>query len=111
MRAGRPRSPRLGRSIGKYDQLNIDAQDAQDCQDDGLLHWKPAPAMIVTLVSQGHGMKPTRERGRPARTRTGTASAISTTRLDRQRRRDRHFLNMDAQDAQDNQDGRLLHDL
>ena len=32
--------------------------------------------------------KATRERGRPARTFLGTASAISSTRLDRQRRQD-----------------------
>ena len=32
-----------------------------------------------------HGMKPTRERGRPARTGPGTALAICSTRVDRQR--------------------------
>ena len=40
------------------------------------------------LLRRRHGMKPTRERGRPARTFLGTASAISSTRLDRQRRQD-----------------------
>ena len=36
------------------------------------------------LVGRRQGMKPTRERGRPARTILGTASAISSTWLDRQ---------------------------
>ena len=40
------------------------------------------------LLRRRHGMKPTRERGRPARTRPGTASAISSTQLDRQRGQD-----------------------
>ena len=40
------------------------------------------------LLRRRHGVKPTRERGRPARTFLGTASAISSTRLDRQRRQD-----------------------
>ena len=92
MRAGRPRSPLLGRSIEKDYPLNMDAQDAQDYQDDGLLHWKPDPAMIVTLVSQGHGMRPTRERGRPARIMFGTASGISAARIGRRRRRESIFF-------------------
>ena len=40
------------------------------------------------LLRRRHGMKPPRERGRPARTSLGTASAISSTRVDRQRRQD-----------------------
>ena len=40
------------------------------------------------LLRRRHGMKPTRERGRPARTSPGTASGVSSTRLDRQRRQD-----------------------
>ncbi len=40
------------------------------------------------LVGRRQGMNPTRERGRDARTIIGTASAISSTRLDRQRRQD-----------------------
>ena len=40
------------------------------------------------LPRRRHGMRPTRERGRPARTRPGTASANPSIRLDRQRRRD-----------------------
>ena len=55
-------------------------------------------------------MTASRERGRPARTKPGTASAISPTRTDRQRRRGSiFFMNIDAQDAQDKQDERLLH--
>ena len=40
------------------------------------------------VLLRRHGMKPARERGRPARARLGTASAISSTRVDRQRRQD-----------------------
>ena len=40
------------------------------------------------LVGRRQRMKPTRERGRPARTILGTAWFISSTRLDRQRRQD-----------------------
>ena len=40
------------------------------------------------LPRRRHGKRPTWERGRPARTIIGTASAISSTWLDRQRRRD-----------------------
>ena len=38
------------------------------------------------LVRRCHGMEPTRERGRPARTIPGTASPISSTGINRQRR-------------------------
>ena len=40
------------------------------------------------VLRRRHGMKPTRERGRPARTSLGTASVNSSTRVDRQRRLD-----------------------
>ena len=40
------------------------------------------------LLRRPHRRRPTRERGRPARTILGTALAISSTRLDRQRRQD-----------------------
>ena len=51
-----------------------------------------------------------RERGRPARTMPGRAPAIAATWIERQRRRGiDFFMNMDAQDAQDKQDERLLH--
>ena len=40
------------------------------------------------LLRRRQGMKPTRERGRPARTRLGTAPFISSTWLDRQRGQD-----------------------
>ena len=54
-RAGRPpprdepgaRPPRLGRSIEKDYKLNIDAQDAQDNQDERLLHETRTRAMIA----------------------------------------------------------------
>ena len=55
-------------------------------------------------------MKASWERGRPARTTPGTAPPISATWIDRQRRQGIDiFLNIDAQDAQDKQDERLLH--
>ena len=38
--------PRRGRSIEKDQKLNMDAQDAQDKQDEGLLRGEPARAMI-----------------------------------------------------------------
>ncbi len=40
------------------------------------------------LLQRRQGMKPTRERGRPARTGPGTVSAISSIGLDRRRRQD-----------------------
>ena len=48
----------------------------------------PSPSCFVCLrgpplLRRRHRMKPTRERGRPARTSPGTASAISSTRVDR----------------------------
>ncbi len=46
-----------------------------------LLQRQAAPECFCKLMSvlwRCHGMKPPRERGRPARTKTGTASVIST---------------------------------
>ncbi len=40
------------------------------------------------MMGRRQGIKPTRERGRPARTGPGTASANSSIRLDRQRSQD-----------------------
>ncbi len=40
------------------------------------------------LLRRRQGLKPTRERGRPARTRLGPAAANFSTRLARQRRQD-----------------------
>ena len=40
------------------------------------------------VLLRRHGMKPTRERGRDARTSLPAASGISSSRVDRQRRRD-----------------------
>ena len=55
-------------------------------------------------------MKASWERGRPARTTPGTAPPISATWIDRQPPGDRYFfMNIDAQDKQDKQDERLLH--
>ena len=51
-----------------------------------LLQRQSAPQYVCNFVPC-HGMMACWERGRPARTKPGTASAISPTRTDRQRRR------------------------
>ena len=43
---------------------------------------------VLRTVERRQGMEPTRERGRPARTRFGTVAANSSTRVDRQQRED-----------------------
>ena len=54
-----------------------------------LLQRQAAPKCFCNFVASvegSHGMKAPWERGRPARTKTGTASVISTTWINRQRR-------------------------
>jgi len=54
----RPGHPRRGRSIEKQHELNIDAQDAQDNQDQTLLHERLARAMIARGFVDAQDDKP-----------------------------------------------------
>ena len=54
----RPGHPRRDRSIEKQHELNIDAQDAQDNQDETLLHERLARAMIARGFVDAQDDKP-----------------------------------------------------
>ena len=88
----------LTRLCAPAGRLDPHFRQALPCRTD---HWRKKPTIVVDdegrastntdgppLLRRRHGMKPTRERGRPAGTSLGTAWAICFIRADRQRRQD-----------------------